>query len=227
VSWPQQPGPQQLGPRQPARQQQPAPPQPGWGSARQPYPNAVQSRPQQPPPQRVPPRPAGRLRRRRTLILVLAIVAVLAVAGVVAGIVAASGTKHQSGSSQPATATGAPSAAPSGSTAQTRAAIAHNAETVVHGLGYGRPNEFCPLIDRVDLQRLLREKHLRKCADIRLTTRTNRGGYQSFRVIDPSAIQLNGDTADIPATAVTPATFGTVEMREDSDGTWKFRFYTG
>jgi hypothetical protein len=227
VSWPQQPGPQQLGPRQPAPQQQPAPPQPGWGSARQPYPNAVQSRPQQPPPQRVPPRPAGRLRRRRTLILVLAIVAVLAVAGVVAGIVAASGTKHQSGSSQPATPTGAPSAAPSGSTAQTRVAIAHNAETVVHGLGNGRPSEFCPLIDRVDLQRLLREKHLRKCADIRLAARTDRVGYQSFRVTDPSAILLNGDTADIPATAITPATFGTVEMREDGDGTWKFRFYTG
>ena len=227
MSWPQQPGPQQLGPRQPAPQQQPVPPQPGWGSARQPYPNAVQSRPQQPPPQRVPPRPAGRLRRRRTLILVLAIVAVLAVAGVVAGIVAASGTKHRSGSSQPATPTGAPSAAPSGSTAQTRVAIAHNAETVVHGLGNGRPSEFCPLIDRVDLQRLLREKHLRKCADIRLAARTDRVGYQSFRVTDPSAILLNGDTADIPATAITPATFGTVEMREDSDGTWKFRFYTG
>jgi hypothetical protein len=227
VSWPQQPGPQQLGPQQPAPQQQPAQPQPGWGSARPRYPNAVQSRPQQPPPRRVPPRPAGRSRRRRTLILVLAIVAVLAVAGVVAGILAAGGTKHRSGSSRPAIPTDALSAEPSGSTAQTRAAIAHNAETVVHGLGYSRPNEFCRLIDRVDLQRLLREKHLRQCADIRLTTRTDRTGYQSFRVIDPSAIQLNGDTADIPAAAVTPATFGTVEMREDSDGTWKFRFYTG
>jgi hypothetical protein len=227
VSWPQQPGPQQLGPQLPAPPQQPAPRQPGSGGARPRYPNAVQPRPQQPPPHRVPPRPAGRPRRNRTLILVPAIVVVLAVAGVIAGIIAASGTKHESGSSQPATPTGPPYAAPSGSTAQTRAAIAHNAETVVHGLGNGRPNEFCPLIDRLDLQRLLREKHLLKCADIRLTTRTNRAGYQSFRVTDPSAIQLNGDTADIPATAITPATFGTVEMREDGDGTWKFRFYTG
>jgi hypothetical protein len=47
-----------------------------------------------------------------------------------------------------------------------------------------------------------------------------------FAVTDPSAILMNGDTADIPATAITPAAFGTVEMRQDRNGTWKFRFYT-
>lgn len=159
--------------------------------------------------------------------LVLAIVAVLAVVGVVAGIVAASGKKDQSATGQSAAPTHTSPSAPSLSGAQTMAAIAHDAETVVHGLGNGRPNEFCPLIDRADLQRLLREKHLGKCADIKLAVRTNRSAYQLFSVTDPSAILINGDTADIPATAITPAMFGTVEMREDSDGTWKFRFYTG
>jgi hypothetical protein len=160
-------------------------------------------------------------------VLVLAIVAVLAVAGVVAGIVAASSSDNQSTSGQLTTPTDAPSGAPSGSGAQTRAAIARNAETAVHGLGNGRADEFCPLIDHADLQRLLREKHLGKCADIKLTARTNRSDYQTFAVTDPSAIQINGDTADIPAAAIRPAAFGTVEMREDSYGTWKFRFYTG
>jgi hypothetical protein len=151
---------------------------------------------------------------------------VVAIAGVVAGIVAASGDKDQSHNGQQAAPTDGPSGAALGSGAQTKAAIARNAEIVVRGLGSGRPAEFCPLIDRVDLRRLLREKHLGKCADIKLTARTSRSEYQSFAVTDPSAIQINGDTADIPATAITPAAFGTVEMREDSDGTWKFRFYT-
>jgi hypothetical protein len=152
---------------------------------------------------------------------------VLVVAGVVAGIVATGGKKPHSVSSQSATPTHASPGAPSVSGAQTMVAIAHDAETVVHGLGNGRPNEFCPLIDRADLQRLLREKHLGKCTDIKLTTQSDRTAYQSFRVTDPDAILIYGDTADIPATAISPATFGTVEMREDSDGTWKFRFYTG
>ena len=230
MSRPQQPGPQQLGPHQPAPQspgpQHVGPQRSGWGGNR-PHPSAVLQPPYQPPPQRVPPPPAGPSRRRRSVILVAAIVAVLAVAGVVAGIVAASGKKDQSASSQSATPTHTSPGAPSLSGAQTMAAIAHDAETVVHGLGNGRPNEFCPLIDRADLQRLLREKHLGKCADIKLSVQTNRSAYQSFSVTDPTAILINGDTADIPATAITPATFGTVEMREDSDGTWKFRFYTG
>jgi hypothetical protein len=151
---------------------------------------------------------------------------VVALAGVVAGIVAATGDKHQSHNGQQVAPTDSLSGAALGSGAQTKAAIARNAGIVVRGLGNGRPAEFCPLIDRVDLQRLLREKHLGKCADIKLTARTSRSEYQSFAVTDPSAIQINGDTADIPATAITPAAFGTVEMREDSDGTWKFRFYT-
>jgi hypothetical protein len=155
------------------------------------------------------------------------IVAILAVSGVIAGILATGGTKHQSKSSQAATTpANSPSATPQAGGTQARAAIAHNAETVVHGLGNGKPNEFCPLVDRVDLQRLLHEKHLAKCADIKLTARINRVQYQSFRVTDPTAILMYGDTADIPATAVAPAAFGTVEMREDSGGTWKFRFYT-
>jgi hypothetical protein len=155
------------------------------------------------------------------------VVAVLIVGGVVAGIVATGGNKHESKTSQSASPTVSASSAPAGGGAQTTAAIVRNAETAVRGLGNGKPDQFCPLIDRVDLQRLLREKHLGKCADIKLTARTNRVEYQSFRVTDPSAIQMYGDTADIPATAITPAAFGTVEMREDSNGTWKFRFYTG
>lgn len=231
MSWPQQPGPQQLGAPQPGPPQpgrpQPAPTRSDWGGAQTRYPSAVQPPPHQPPPQRAPTPPRRPPRRSRGLLLVLLIVAVLVVAGVTAGIVAAGGKKHDSTSSLSASPTVSSSSAPLGSGAQTRAAIAHDAETVVHGLGNGRANEFCPLIDRVDLQRLLREKHLGKCADIKLTARTNRTEYQSFRVTDPSAIQVNGDTADIPAAAITPTAFGTVEMREDSDGTWKFRFYTG
>lgn len=241
MSWPQHPGPQQVGPQQFGPQQpepqpfgpqqpgprQPAPPQSGWGNQAR-HTSAVQQPPYQPPSQRLPtpPRRPPR-RRRRELLIVLVIVAVLAVAGVISGIVATGGKKHQSKSSHAATTpASSPSATPQAGGTQTRAAIAHNAETVVHGLGDGKPNEFCPLVDRVDLQRLLREKHLAKCADIKLTARINRGQYLSFRVTNPSAILMNGDTADIPATAIVPASFGTVEMREDSDGTWKFRFYT-
>jgi hypothetical protein len=160
------------------------------------------------------------------LLLVVAIVTLLAVAGVVAGLVATGGNKHHATSSLPATSPGAPSSVVLGSGDQTRAAIARNAQTVVRGLGNGRPTEFCPLIDRADLLRLLRQKHLGKCADIKLTPQTNRAEYQLFAVTDPSAILMNGDTADIPATAITPAAFGTVEMRQDRNGTWKFRFYT-
>lgn len=221
MSRPQQPGPQQLGP------QQVAPQASGWRGTQSRYASPMQQPPYQPPPQRVPSPPAGPRRRRSRVILIVAIVAVLAVAGVIAGIVVAGGKKHPSASIQSTTSTPASSGAPSISGAQTMVAIAHDAETVVHGLGNGRPSEFCPLIDRADLQRLLREKHLGKCADVKLTTRTDRSAYQSFRVTDPDAILIYGDTADIPATAISPATFGTVEMREDSDGTWKFRFYTG
>jgi len=228
MSWPQQPGSQLPGPLPPApqapRPQPPAPP-PRRGTTQSKYANAVQPPPHQRPPHRVSKPAAGPPRRRRRLLLVVVIVAMLAVAGVVAGIVAASSNDNQPTSGQLSTPTGAPAGAASGSGAQTRAAIARNAETVVHGLGNGRSNEFCPLIDHADLQRLLREKHLGKCADIKLTARTSRSEYQTFAVTDPSAIQINGDTADIPTAAISPAAFGTVEMREDGYGTWKFRFY--
>jgi len=197
VSWPPPPAPQRPGP------QPPAPQGPGWDGAQSRHPTAVQQPPYQPPPQRVTRPPAKPPPRRRGLLLVLAIVAVLAVAGVVGGIVAAGGHKHRATGSQPATSTAPPSS-----------------------LVLGSPDEFCPLIDRADLLRLLRVKHLGKCADIKLTAQTNRAEYQSFAVTDPSAILMNGDTADIPATAITPTAFGTVEMRQDSNGTWKFRFYT-
>ena len=220
MSWPPPPAPQRPGP------QPPAPQGPGWDGAQSRHPTAVQQPPYQPPPQRVTRPPAKPPPGRRGLLLVLAIVAVLAVAGVVGGIVAASGHKHRATGSQPATSTAPPSSLVLGSGDQTRAAIARNAETVVRGLGNARPDEFCPLIDRADLLRLLHVKHLGKCADIKLTAQTNRAEYQSFAVTDPSAILMNGDTADIPATAITPTAFGTVEMRQDSNGTWKFRFYT-
>lgn len=223
MSWPQQPPPQQ--PRQqPAGSQRPGQ-QSGWGNPVR-YPGAVQAPAQQPPP-KLGGRPPGGTRRRRRLIVVLVVIGVLVVGGLVAAIVvAATGMRHESSGGELATSTDIPGAG-SGSAAPAIATITRNAETVVHGLGNARPAEFCPLIDHADLSRLLREKHLAKCADIKLTAQSNRSEYQSFTVSDPSAIQINGDTADIPATAITPTTFGTVEMREDGDGTWKFRFFTG
>lgn len=219
---PPQPGPPQPGPPHPGLQQ------PGWGGDQARYPPTRQPVPPRPAAQWARPSPAGpRRRRRRRLAVVLAIVGVLVVGGVLIGIAFTSSTKQQGHGSQSGAPTDSPSGAGSGSAEQTRTTIARNAETVVRGLGNGRPTEFCPLIDHADLSRLLREKHLGKCADIKLTTQTNHAAYQTFVVTDPSAIQINGDVADIPGTAVLPATFGTVEMREDGDGTWKFRFFTG
>jgi hypothetical protein len=106
-----------------------------------------------------------------------------------------------------------------------KGSIAHNAETVLHGLGNDRPTAFCPLIDPADLRRLLKEKHLRTCSDIRLSASTDRSDYLQFTVTDPSAIAVIGDSAEIPPEAVTPSNVGTVDMRKDTDGTWKFRFY--
>lgn len=203
---------------------------PGWDRAR--YPNSVESPPSQSPSRRASAPPAGPPRRRRgrrvvpaVLLVAGIVVAAVVIVGVALAVSRSNG--HKSAGSRSATPTDSGSGAGSGSAEQARTTIARNAETVVHGLGNGRPTEFCPLIDHADLSRLLREKHLGKCADIKLTVQTNHVAYRRFAVTDPSAIQINGDIADIPATAVTPATFGTVEMREDGDGTWKFRFFTG
>ena len=103
--------------------------------------------------------------------------------------------------------------------------IAHNAETVLHGLGNDQPSAFCPLIDPNDLQRLLKEKHLNQCSDIRLTDATNKTEYQTYSVTNPSEITISGNSAEIPGDAGSPSDVGTVDMRKDADGNWKFRFY--
>jgi hypothetical protein len=109
--------------------------------------------------------------------------------------------------------------------AAVQVSIAHNAEAVLHGLGNDQPTAFCPLIDPADLRRLLKEKHLKTCNDIRLSASTDRTEYRQFAVIDLSAIAVRGDSAQIPPSAIKPSNVGTVAMRKDTDGTWKFRFY--
>jgi hypothetical protein len=103
--------------------------------------------------------------------------------------------------------------------------IAQNAETVLHGLGNDQPSAFCPLIDPTDLKRLLKEKHLGRCSDIKLTDSTNKAEYQTYSVTAPDEITINGNNAEIPSDAGSPSDIGTVDMRKDTDGNWKFRFY--
>lgn len=197
------------------------------------------------PPPGQPPRP------NRPLIVLLAIIGVLVAGGVAAVVLANSDTtKHDAKQTSQPTSPGAASApdfptggstdtstdsatasSPSASTGSDGASpavqvsIAHNAEAVLHGLGNDQPTAFCPLIDPADLQRLLKEKHLTTCNDIRLSAATDRTEYRQFMVTDPSAIAITGDSAEIPPEAITPSIVGTVDMRKDTDGTWKFRFY--
>jgi hypothetical protein len=230
----------------------PPPGQPGAPPPGQPPPGQWGAAP--PPSQWSGPPPSpGRQRPRpnRPMIVLLAIIGVLVAGGVAAVVLANSDTtKHDAKqTSQPTTpgATSAPdfptggstdsstdsatTSSPSASTGSDRASpavqasIAHNAEAVLHGLGNDQPTAFCPLIDPADLQRLLKEKHLTRCNDIRLSAATDRTEYRQFMVTDPSAIAITGDSAEIPPEAITPSIVGTVDMRKDADGTWKFRFY--
>jgi hypothetical protein len=104
--------------------------------------------------------------------------------------------------------------------------IAHNAETVVNALGNDKPTAFCPLVDPTDLKRLLTEKHLDTCSEIKLNSSSDKAEYREYAIEDPSAIEVSGNTAEIPADAVTPVGVGSVAMRRDTDGNWKFRFYS-
>jgi hypothetical protein len=46
-------------------------------------------------------------------------------------------------------------------------------------------------------------------------------------VLDPSEIEVARGQARIPASDISPLTFGEdVLMRKDTDGRWKYRFYT-
>ena len=138
---------------------------------------------------------------------------------------AASNAPSESGSESSATSGPSSSTGPGSASPALQSAIAHNAEAVLHGLGNDQPTAFCPLIDAADLQRLLREKHLGMCSDIRLSASTDRTDYRQFTVTNPSAISISGDRAEIPPEAIRPSVVGTVDMRKDADGTWKFRFY--
>ena len=104
--------------------------------------------------------------------------------------------------------------------------VAQTAETVVHALGNGQPSVFCDLVDSADLARLEKEKHLSQCSDVELSSSADRAMYRDFAVTDPSAIDISGDIADIPASAIAPSDFGGLELRKDTTGTWKYRFYT-
>ena len=107
-----------------------------------------------------------------------------------------------------------------------QAQIAQNAEDVLHAIATDDAAKFCPLIDPVDLQKLLKEKSLASCNDIKLRSTADSPVYQSFAVENPAAITVSGDTAHIPAVAIVPTSFGAVDMRKDTDGSWKFRFYS-
>jgi hypothetical protein len=174
----------------------------------------------------------------------VAILGVLAVGGATIGLVASSGGTKRHDSHQLAPSNGAggpsthdfPSAEPSGlrtdfasgtgvATAE-QAEIAHNAEDVLHAIATDDSATFCPLIDPGDLQKLLEEKSLASCNEIKLKSTADSPLYESFTVENPAAIAVDGDTAHIPALAIAPTAFGAVDMRKDTDGNWKFRFYS-
>jgi len=190
------------------------------------------------------------------MIVVLAIVGLLVVGGGVTGIIlATTGKKHETQPTNRPTTSGATSAPdfptgdgtdfPSGggtdvstdgptglptdsgsSDSVEQDKIAVNAQTVLHALGDDQPNGFCSLVDPADLKRLLQDKHLDTCNDIALTSSTDKAQYRSVLVADKSAITITGNIAVIPSSAITPPNFGGVEMRKDTDGIWKYRFYT-
>lgn len=185
--------------------------------------------------------PPGRTTSRAT-VLTLAILGVLVVGGATIGLVVSSGGNDKHGSHQIAPSAGGgasshdfPSVQPSGlrtdvasgtgaATAE-QAQIAQNAEDVLHAIATDDAARFCPLIDPGDLQKLLAEKSLSSCGEIKLKSTADSPLYQSFAVENPAAITVSGDAAHIPAMAIVPTSFGAVDMRKDSDGTWKFRFY--
>ena len=199
-----------------------------------------------PPPSRAgsqPSQPSQRNTNRATVVA-LAILGVLVVGGVTIGLVVSSGgtKKHDSHQLAPSNGPGGasthdfPSAEPSGLRTDVASGsgvvtveqgqIAQNAEDVLHAIAADDVAKFCPLIDPVDLQKLLKEKSLSSCNDIKLKSTADSPVYQSFAVENPAAITVSGDTAHIPAVAIVPTSFGTVDMRKDTDGTWKFRFYS-
>ncbi len=224
-------------PIQPPRFELP-PPQFAPGGLWGPPPGPPASQPSQ------PSQPAQRNTNRATVVA-LAILGVLMVGGVTIGLVVSSGgtKKHDSHQLAPpsngpggASTHDFPSAEPSGLrtdfasgtgvvTAE-QAQIAQNAEDVLHAIATDDAAKFCPLIDPVDLQKLLQEKSLASCNEIKLKSTADSPLYQSFAVENPAAITVNGDTAHIPAVAIVPTSFGAVDMRKDTDGNWKFRFYS-
>ena len=230
-------------PTQPLPPYQPPPQSGQWGGSPPPPPGppAPPGSPWGPPP---PPR-----RSNTTLIVILAIVGVLLVAGAATGIIVATGgkKKHNSqASTPPATAssvasshdfpTDEPTDLPtdqstdeptdsSGADTPDQDAIAHNAETVLHAIGDSDSATFCPLIDPADLRRLLKEKSLTNCNQIALKSSADKAEYKGFTVDDPAEIEVTGTSAHIPAAAISPSSFGAVDMRKDTDGNWKFRFY--
>lgn len=106
-----------------------------------------------------------------------------------------------------------------------QAKIVANAQTVIHALADRQPSIFCPLVDPTDLKRLLKDQHIDKCTNIELKE-TYRNDYRRYTVRDPSAIKITGRIAVIPKSAAIPADFDEVELRRDTDGIWKFRFYS-
>jgi hypothetical protein len=135
-----------------------------------------------------------------------------------------SGTGAPTGGTDfPTGGSGSTTAGGEGTAAQIK--IAATATTVVHALGNTQPNVFCALVDPADLKKLLKAKHIDKCSNVELNE-SYRDDYRHYAVTDPSAIKVTGRLAVIPGSAAIPSDFGGVEMREDTDGTWKYRFYT-
>lgn len=215
-------------------------------------PPAYPQRPQYQQPPYDPPRqwgsPPPPRRSNKALIVALALVGVVVVGGAAAGLVlAGGGKKHDSQPTPtgavtthdfPTEATSGPSPLPvsasteaptvaAGGTSADQAAVAQNAETVLHAIGNGDTATFCPLTDPADLKKLLKEKALAGCNHIALKSSADTALYQAFQVKAPQNIEISGDTAHIPGSAISPSTFGAVDMRRDSDGAWKFRFYSG
>jgi hypothetical protein len=189
------------------------------------------------------------------LAVVLAGLGIIAAIGVVAVLLLARGDSRSAtgsrvpvglapaSSSQPPSLGDFPSAgpAPSGSDTDTaslgssgaRSAtaeqrqVAASAEAVIHALGSGNSSTFCARIDPADLVRLLKEKNISECADIQLKTPARKPIFASVAVLDPSQIGIARGQARIPASDISPLTFGEdVLMRKDTDGRWKYRFYT-
>lgn len=157
--------------------------------------------------------------------LIIAIVAVLLLAGGGVAWFALRGNDTASPQPKPTGVHPSPRASSSASLASTQAAVARSATTFLNALGNSQPSKFCPLWDPANLRAELTAYHISSCQRLELTNADTKQLYSSITVGTPSAITVTGDKANIPASAFSPAKASDLAMTRGSDGTWRALFY--